>query len=78
MPMSDDPPKTGLCYCGCGGKTDGYWVRGHDRRAELALFELVYGRSTITNVVWMMGYGPSKSIVEAANAAMKVKWPWRR
>ena len=71
--MTGDPPKTGKCYCGCGGATTGYWVRGHDRHAEGAVFELVYGERRITDVVLMLGYGPKKSIVRAAEATRRIK-----
>ena len=68
-----EPPKTGKCYCGCGGDTSGHWVPGHDRHAEGALLQLVYGKQWITDIVAMLGYGPSNSIVEAAKAAQQAK-----
>lgn len=69
----NEPHKTGKCWCGCGGATRGYWVPGHDRHAEGALMELVYGKRWITDIVAMLGYGPSNSIVEAAKAARSAK-----
>ena len=38
-----DPPKVGVCYCGCGGRTGGHWVPGHDARGLRDVIEAVYG-----------------------------------
>ena len=56
---------TGKCWCGCGKPTDGFWRPGHDRKAETALLEIVYGDGTTVDRLARLGYGPDNSIISS-------------
>ena len=61
----------GKCWCGCGKPTDGYWHPGHDRKAQQALLEMVYGEGTVADWVARLGYGPASSVIESRDKLMK-------
>jgi len=70
--MSAEP--TGKCWCGCGKKPKkrtSLFMQGHDRRAEQALLEIVYGQSTVADILEMLGYSPEKSICTARDRLTK-------
>ena len=56
---------TGTCWCGCGEPTNNYFHPGHDRKAEKALLEIVYGQRSIADMLAMLGYGPENSVAAA-------------
>lgn len=56
---------TGKCWCGCGEDTGGHFAQGHDRRAQEALLDIVYGTGTIAEKLAMLGFGPTHSVVKA-------------
>ena len=56
---------TGKCWCGCGEPTDGFWRPGHDRKAETALLDIVYGDGTTADRLERLGYGPQNSIIKS-------------
>ena len=66
-----EPPKTGKCWCGCNDDTGGHFAQGHDRRAQEALLGIIYGDRTTVEVLAMLGYGPSNSVVEARDRLME-------
>ena len=57
---------TGLCWCGCGGKTNAgkYFIPGHDRKAEAALVKMKYGN--IAGMLAHHGFCPETSVRKAA------------
>ena len=57
MEHTNEPPRTGSCYCGCGGWTKGYFVPSHDRRAESFAISAEYG--SIAAFLVAHGYGPT-------------------
>ena len=57
MPPINEPPRTGNCYCGCGGSTKGYFVPTHDRIAESFVIKTEYG--SIAAFLAAHGYGPT-------------------
>ena len=54
---------TGLCWCGCRGKTKTgkFFLPSHDRKAEAALIKAEYG--SIAELLARHGYGPENSVV---------------
>jgi hypothetical protein len=65
--MSDTPSPTGACFCGCG-KSVGYgrlFAQGHDKMAEAAFIAVHHGGS-VAQLLKEHGYGPDKSITQAA------------
>ena len=61
----------GKCWCGCGKPTKSYWRSGHDRKAQQALLETVYGEGTIADWLARLGYGPENSVVDSRDRLMK-------
>lgn len=57
--------KTGKCWCGCGRKTKAHFVSGHDRKAEAALLDIVYGKGRTVEKLAMLGYSPKNSVRKA-------------
>ena len=51
------PPKIGMCYCGCGTPTKGYFAPTHDRIAESYVMKAEYG--SIAAFLVAHGYGPN-------------------
>jgi len=60
-----EPPKTGKCWCGCNEDTGSHFAQGHDKRAQEALLEIIYGDRTTVEVLAMLGYSPSNSVTGA-------------
>lgn len=58
---------TGTCWCGCGATTalGKFFARGHDKTAEAALLAVRYN-SSVAYLLHHHGYGPGKSVLEAA------------
>ena len=56
MPPVSEPPRTGTCYCGCGGRTQKHFVQTHDRPAESFVIKTEYG--SIAAFLIAHGYGP--------------------
>jgi hypothetical protein len=49
----------GKCYCGCGSELNdprGFFVSGHDKRAEAKVIKERYGN--VPNFLLAHGYGP--------------------
>ena len=61
----------GLCWCGCGQQTakGKLFVATHDRTAEAALVKVEY--ESIANMLAHHGFGPEKSVVQAAERMSK-------
>ena len=57
MSLYNEPPRTGSCYCGCGGRTNAYFVATHDRIAESFVIKMEYG--SIAAFLVAHGYGPT-------------------
>ena len=64
---------TGTCWCGCGKATEGHFAQGHDRRAQEALLDIVYGSGIIADKLAQLGYGPNHSVVEASQKLEKAR-----
>jgi hypothetical protein len=58
---------TGTCWCGCGNSTaiGSFFSRGHDKVAEAALLAVRY-ESSVARLLDHHGFGPTKSVLEAA------------
>lgn len=69
--MTEDTPQrllpTGFCWCGCGDTTSigSFFARGHDKTAEAALLAVRY-ESSVARLLDHHGFGPGKSVLEAA------------
>lgn len=69
--MTNDVPQrllpTGTCWCGCGATTSigAFFARGHDKTAEAALLAVRY-ESSVARLLDHHGFGPNKSVLEAA------------
>lgn len=61
-----EAPKTGKCWCGCNKDTGGHFASGCDRKAERALLEIIYGKREIVEVLAMLGYSPTRAVIDAA------------
>ena len=59
------PSKTGKCWCGCGCKTNSHFVSGHDRKAEVALLDIIYGKRRTVEKLAMLGYSPKNGVTKA-------------
>ena len=62
---------TGKCWCGCGKPTKSYWCPGHDRDAQQALLDIVYGTGTTADWLARLGYGPDNSVIESRDRLAK-------
>jgi hypothetical protein len=51
---------TGQCWCGCGdeAKIGRFFLPGHDKAAESAVIELLYGG--VAEFIVEQGFGPGK------------------
>ena len=47
--------ETGYCYCGCGGRTGGHVVPGHDPKVGVNLLRQLRGDRNIARVIGEMG-----------------------
>jgi hypothetical protein len=58
---------TGTCFCGCGASVGlgSFFARGHDKTAEAALLAVRY-ESSVARLLEHHGFGPDKSVLEAA------------
>jgi hypothetical protein len=58
---------TGDCWCGCGATVGigSFFARGHDKTAEAALLAVRY-ESSVARLLEHHGFGPRKSVLEAA------------
>ncbi|MGW9399381.1 hypothetical protein [Streptomyces sp. NPDC055642] len=69
--MTNEAPQrllpTGSCWCGCGATTSigAFFARGHDKTAEAALLAVRYD-SSVARLLHHHGYGPDKSVLDAA------------
>jgi hypothetical protein len=69
--MTDEAPQrllpTGTCWCGCGSTTSigSFFARGHDKVAEAALLAVRFD-SSVARLLHHHGFGPAKSVLEAA------------
>lgn len=57
----------GFCHCGCGTEIGigRFFAQGHDKTAEAA-FLAVHHQGTVAQMLADHGYGPEKSITQAA------------
>ena len=54
---NQEPPRLGICYCGCGEATDKHFAsKGHDLRAKSFVIKQEYG--SIARFLLEHGYGP--------------------
>ncbi|MGW8702879.1 hypothetical protein ACWGOK_39240 [Streptomyces eurythermus] len=68
--MSTNEPRlipTGTCWCGCNSSVGlgSFFARGHDKTAEAALLAVLYD-SSVARLLHHHGYGPDKSVLDAA------------
>lgn len=65
--MSDRLIPTGNCWCGCGREVGlgRFFSQGHDKVAEAALMAVRY-EASVSRLLAEHGYGPGKSVTEAA------------
>lgn len=61
----------GKCWCGCQEPTNGYWRAGHDRKAQQALLEMVYGEGMVADWLAQLGYGPDNIVIDSRDKLMK-------
>ena len=63
MAKTIDLAPTGKCWCGCGEEVpeESYFSRGHDKRAESWLLQLLYGpKNTVAAFLAEHGYGGAR------------------
>jgi hypothetical protein len=68
--MSKNLPRlipTGNCWCGCSTTVNigSFFARGHDKVAEAALLAVRY-ESSVARLLDHHGFGPNKSVLDAA------------
>lgn len=65
--MSDRLIPNGFCWCGCGKEVGlgKFFAQGHDKISEAALMAVEY-ESSVARLLAEHGYGPSKSVTQAA------------
>ncbi len=68
------PPPNGKCWCGCGTATEGYFARGHDKRAEAMLLKIKHGpNEPVAAFLHANGYGGTGMNLLAKYSAMEAR-----
>lgn len=67
--MSERLIPNGFCWCGCGREIGlgRFFAQGHDKVAEAALMAVRY-EASVPRLLAEHGFGPDKSVTEAAVA----------